>query len=131
MRNNPSTANGEVHTRSARKERHADGRSGAAGRRGGTVRFVNADIKAGRLGGPQRVNGGRGGITWHVIDCAGEPKARAGTELPEAQRLPGGILAVPGLFFRLTAPAGIVYSILGFMSEHRALQPVKTPSKRI
>ena len=67
-----------------RKARDADGRSGAAGRRGGTVRFGYTKLGTDRLGRPNRVNEERGSIAWHVIPCAGEPKARASTELPEA-----------------------------------------------
>jgi hypothetical protein len=39
------------------------------------------------------MNEERGSIAWHVILDAGEPKARASTELPEAQRLPAGARA--------------------------------------
>src|SRR4030067_1814390 len=71
-----------------RKARHADGRSGAAGRRGGTVRFSNTNLVTNQLGGPRRVNEERGRAAEHVHRDAGEPKARARTELPEARRPP-------------------------------------------
>jgi hypothetical protein len=79
-----------TYARTGRKARDADGRSGAAGRRGGTVRFGSTGLGTNRLGGPNRVNEERGSIAWHVTPYAGEPKARASTELPEAQRLPSG-----------------------------------------
>src|SRR3990172_8285236 len=43
-----------------RKARHADGRSGAAGPRSGTVRFSNTNLVTNQLGGPRRVNEERG-----------------------------------------------------------------------
>jgi hypothetical protein len=77
-------AHGDIHTQHERKARHADGRSGAASRRGGTVRFKNTHLATNRLDRRRRVNEVRGCDEKRVLPNAGEPKAIASTELPEA-----------------------------------------------